>query len=69
MNIFHKFHARGKFEKSLNAAFIALIPKKARAVDIKGFLPISLMGGVYKIITKFLANRLKLVLVKIISKS
>lgn len=28
MNVFHKFEARGKFEKSLDAYFIALIPKK-----------------------------------------
>jgi hypothetical protein len=61
-----------KLEESLKRAsmptFIALIPKKARVVDIKDFLPISLMG-VYKIITKFLVNMLKSVLVKIISKS
>jgi hypothetical protein len=25
MNVFHEFHVRGKFEKSLNAIFIALI--------------------------------------------
>jgi hypothetical protein len=27
MNIFHECHARGKFEKCLDASFIALIPK------------------------------------------
>ena len=27
MNVFHDFHARGKFERSLNAAFIALMLK------------------------------------------
>jgi hypothetical protein len=67
MNVFHEFHARGKFEKSLNATFIALIPKKARAEDIKDFCPISLVGGVYKIISKVLPNRLKTVLEMIIS--
>lgn len=66
MNVFHEFHARGKFEKSINATFIALIPKKARAEDIKDFCPISLVGGVYKIISKVLPNRLKTVLEKII---
>jgi len=35
MNVFHELHAQVKFERSLNASFIALISKKARAVDIK----------------------------------
>lgn len=46
-----------------------LIPKKARVVDLKDFRPISLVGTVYKIIYKVLANRLKHVLEKVISKS
>jgi hypothetical protein len=45
-----------------------VIPKKPRAVDIKEFQPISLVGGVYKIVAKVLVNRLKLVVEKIISK-
>lgn len=45
MNAFLEFHAKGKFERSLNAIFIPLIPKKARAADIKNFRPISLVGG------------------------
>jgi hypothetical protein len=27
MKVFHEFHASGKFERSLNATFLALIPK------------------------------------------
>ena len=46
------------FEKSLNASFLALIPKKVDAVEIKDFRPISLVGVIYKIIAKVLANRL-----------
>ena len=46
------------FEKSLNASFLALIPKKVDAVEIKDFCPISLVGVIYKIISKVLANRL-----------
>ena len=30
MHVFHNFHEHGLFEKSLNATFIALIPKKIR---------------------------------------
>lgn len=69
MNIFHDFHATGKFEMSLNATFIPLIPKKTKAVDVKDFCPISLVRGVYKIISKALAYRLKAVLEKVISMS
>jgi hypothetical protein len=32
---------KGKFEKSINATFVFLIPKKADVVDIKDFCPIS----------------------------
>ena len=54
MAVFHHFHVTGEFEKSLNATFIALIPKKDAAVEIKDFRPISLVGGgVIKFLLKF----------------
>ena len=67
MVVFHHFHVTGQFEKSLNATFIALIPKKAATVEIKDFRPISLVGEVYKILAKVLASRLRMVLGEIIS--
>jgi hypothetical protein len=67
MAVFSDFHARGKFEKSLNSTFISLIPKVPGATEFKDFRPISLVSGIYKIISKVLANRLKLVLSRIIS--
>jgi hypothetical protein len=69
MKVFDEFHARGLLEKSLNASFIYLIPKVSGANSIKDFRPISLVGGIYKIIAKVLANKLKSVLEKVISKS
>jgi hypothetical protein len=48
---------------------VSLIPKKVRAVGIKDFRLISLLGGVYKIISKVLAKILKSVLGKIVSNS
>jgi hypothetical protein len=68
MGVFQDFHAHSKFVKSLNATFIALIPKKSGTLDLKDFWPISLVSGVYKIIVKVLANRLRRVVAKIISK-
>ena len=67
--VFEEFFQCGKFEKSLNATFIALIPKKNDASNIRDFQPISLVGSVYKILAKVLANRLRVVLAQLISES
>ena len=48
MAVFNHFHVSGQFEKSLNATFIALIPKKAAAVDAKTFGLSALLGGFIK---------------------
>jgi hypothetical protein len=67
MAVFQEFYSCAKFEKSLNATFVSLIPKRTGTVEIKDFLPITLVGEVCKIISKALTNRLKLVLGKIVS--
>ena len=69
MAVLHDFHAHGHFEKSMNATFIALIPKRLGALECKDFRPISLVTGIYKIIAKVLANRLRMVLEKVVSTS
>ena len=69
MAVFHNFHTQVVFEKSLNASFLALIPKKVDVVEVKDFRPISLVGGIYKIISKVLANRLHRVAHGLISDS
>ena len=63
-----EFHTHSRFVKSLNTTFLALIPKKGGAKELKDFRPICLVGGLYKWLTKVFANRLKLVLGKLISK-
>ena len=63
------FHAHAVFEKSLNATFLAFIPKKIDAVDVKDFWPISLVGGLYKIIAKVLFNHMRRVVHYLISES
>lgn len=62
-----EFHDHYFFERSLNATFISLIPKKPRAVDLKHFRPISFVGRLYKILSKLLGNRLKAILGNFIS--
>jgi hypothetical protein len=68
MAVFEEFYTRGKFVKCINSTFISLIPKIQGAKEVKDFRPISLVGGVYKIISKVLANRMRRVMDKIISK-
>lgn len=36
MRTFHKFHCMQRFEKSFNATFMALYPKKLRANNLRG---------------------------------
>ncbi|GJW92040.1 RNA-directed DNA polymerase, eukaryota [Tanacetum coccineum] len=52
------FFTFGDIPKGCNACFIALIPKVHDANLVKDFRPISLIGSIYKIIAKILANRL-----------
>ncbi|GJT94905.1 RNA-directed DNA polymerase, eukaryota, partial [Tanacetum coccineum] len=54
--------------KGCNSSFIALIPKIPGANLVKDFRPISLIGSLYKIIAKILANRLVGVLGDIVNE-
>jgi hypothetical protein len=50
MAFFGEVYEHCKFEKSLNATFISLIPKKMNATNIRDFRPISLIGSMYKLL-------------------
>uniref|UniRef100_A0A2N9GQ21 Reverse transcriptase domain-containing protein n=1 Tax=Fagus sylvatica TaxID=28930 RepID=A0A2N9GQ21_FAGSY len=69
LGFFEEVYEHGTFVHSLNATFVALIPKTRNASNIKDFRPISLIGSVYKILAKVLANRLKRVLDGLVSES
>ncbi|GKE79094.1 hypothetical protein Tco_1545214 [Tanacetum coccineum] len=56
------FFSTSLFPNSCNSSFIALIPKSQEAKMVKDFFPISLIGSMYKIITKTLANCLSYVI-------
>ncbi len=62
LNSIQEFYELDSMEQSLNSTFVVLIPKKVGVSDVKDFRPISLIGRVYKIISKLLANRFKEVL-------
>ncbi|GJS67975.1 RNA-directed DNA polymerase, eukaryota [Tanacetum coccineum] len=62
------FFTYGDIPKGCNSSFIALIPKIPDANVVKDFRPISLIGSLYKIIAKILANRLVVVLGDIVNE-
>ncbi|GKC34047.1 RNA-directed DNA polymerase, eukaryota, reverse transcriptase zinc-binding domain protein, partial [Tanacetum coccineum] len=53
-----KFFTHGDIPKGCNSSFVALIPKVPDANLVNDFRPISLIGSIYKVIAKILANRL-----------
>nr|GEY54690.1 RNA-directed DNA polymerase, eukaryota [Tanacetum cinerariifolium] len=57
-----EFFALGTFPLGCNSSFIALIPKIHDAKVVKDYRPISLIGSLYKIIAKSLANILSFVI-------
>ncbi|GJS31423.1 RNA-directed DNA polymerase, eukaryota [Tanacetum coccineum] len=61
------FFTHGEFSNGCNSVFIALIPKIPDANMVKDYRPISLVGSLYKIISKILSNRLVGVLGNIVS--
>nr|GEY73167.1 RNA-directed DNA polymerase, eukaryota, reverse transcriptase zinc-binding domain protein [Tanacetum cinerariifolium] len=62
-----EFFSSGILPPGCNFLFIALIPKTQDAKVVKFFWPMSLIGCVYKIIAKILANCLSLVISSLIS--
>ncbi|GJW43867.1 RNA-directed DNA polymerase, eukaryota [Tanacetum coccineum] len=62
------FFTYGNIPKGCNSSFIALIPKIPDANMVKDFRSISLIGSLYKIIAKILANRLVGVLGDIVNE-
>ena len=57
-----EFSQRNHIPRGCNSAFISLIPKKLDASDLSDFRPISLVGIIFKILSKTMASRLKKIL-------
>ena len=69
MGFFKDSFQNDQFVKSLNATFLVLVPKGSTIEDIKDLRPINLVGSLYKILSKVLANKIKRVMKMIISQS
>ena len=54
-----EFHVNGSFPRGSNASFLALIPKVNHPQSLNDYRPISLIGCMYKVIAKLLANKLR----------
>nr|GFB85457.1 RNA-directed DNA polymerase, eukaryota [Tanacetum cinerariifolium] len=61
--------SKGSFPYGCNSSFVTLIPKVIDAKFVTDFRPISLIGCVYKVVTKILANRLASIISELISDS
>ena len=66
MVFFKEFQDNGKLLKEINSSFIVLIPKSENPDGLCDFQPISLVGSVYKILSKVLASRVKKILPSLI---
>ncbi|XP_076897948.1 uncharacterized protein LOC143551383 [Bidens hawaiensis] len=65
--VFTDFFEDGKINIGCNSSFITLIPKKKDPLSLNDYRPISLVGVIAKVISKLLANRMKVVLDSVIS--
>ena len=65
--MFKEFHEPNSFLKSFNNIFLILLPKRGRDEDLGDYRPINLLEGLYKLLAKVLANRLKKVIGKVVS--
>jgi len=71
-DMFHfitEFHQNGRLAKGINYSFNALIPKVDRPQCLSNFRSISLVGCMYKVLAKLLANKLRNVIGSLIFDS
>ncbi|XP_028094579.1 uncharacterized protein LOC114294649 [Camellia sinensis] len=66
MHFIRDFHSSCKLSYGINSSFITLIPKTDNPFGLADFRPISLVGCMYKILSKVFAHRLKRVLPEVI---
>ncbi|GJX12723.1 putative RNA-directed DNA polymerase [Tanacetum coccineum] len=66
-NFVKYIESRGSLARGCNASFIVLIPKVMDPLDLSDYRPVSLIGCMYKVLSKLFASRLSQVIHKLIS--
>nr|KAJ0184913.1 hypothetical protein LSAT_V11C900471370 [Lactuca sativa] len=61
------FESTGVIDRGCNSSFIILVPKTSDPISLCEYRPISLIGCIYKIIAKVLAERLKRYIPQVVS--
>ena len=69
MQFISEFHRNGKLSRGINTTFIALIPKVDSPQRLNDFRPTALIGCLYKILSKVLANTLRLIIGWVVSET
>lgn len=59
----------GFLPKGINSTILALVPKKTASAEMRDFRPIACCNVLYKVNSKILANRLKILLPRMISEN
>jgi hypothetical protein len=67
--LFDQFYANASLPKSFSSYFVVLIPKVNSPLALNDFRPISLLGCLYKLVAKVLANRLAKVMDGLVNPS
>lgn len=63
------FHEKEKLTKACTSSFLYLITKTKNPQDLTEYRPIFLVGSLHKMLSKFLAARLKMIIEKIVPKN
>lgn len=59
----------GFLPKGVNSTILALVPKRVDSMEMKDYRPIACCNVLYKVVSKIVANRLKMLLPRIITET
>lgn len=59
----------GFLPKGVNSTILALVPKKTDSMEMRDYRPIACCNVLYKVVSKILANRLKVLLPRVITEN
>ncbi|KAJ0846474.1 putative RNA-directed DNA polymerase [Helianthus annuus] len=69
VKLLNNFYVHGRINKGVGSSFITLIPKVKDPSGLGEYIPINLIGVISKVISKVLANRLRMVINGLTSES